>query len=217
MRKMSAFKAICSDSYSSAISLIYFYDQQSLRLFNRSDSPAEMKWIEVNCGEDGSRGQTQATVSQDLCMGLLWQVLPVSVWMFEVIPCMTDETGWIFLFPVFDDFLQNGWEWKPNHLLHTLSPPSPVNQPAWMDTDGAHITLLHSCCQSPACSQPLCHNEKAVCLYFELSRCMWCWRGGVGRGGLAAWWVEQREPVECFRCMGSETKADTEQHGFVFF
>lgn len=39
-------------------------------------------------------------------------------------------------------------------------------------------------------------------------------RAGVvvsGRGELAAWWVEQREPVECFRCMGSETKADTEQ------
>lgn len=45
---------------------------------------------------------------------------------------------------------------------------------------------------------------------------MLCWRGGVGRGGLTAWWVEQREPVECFRCMGSETKADTEQHKFEF-
>lgn len=132
--------------------------------------------------------ETQATVSQDLCMGLRWEVLPVSVWMLKSFLAWQMRLAGFFFSSCF-------WLFPAEWLKMKDQPPAPhpftsisSQSASWMDTDGAHITVLHLCCrvhvQIPACSQPLCHNEKAVCLYFELSRCMPCWRGGVG-----PWWI----------------------------
>lgn len=104
----------------------------------------------------------------------------------EVIPCMTDETGWIFFF--FFLFLIISRRMVENERPTTCSTPFHLHLQSISKLNGyrwsPHNCLAFLCCrvhvQIPACSQPLCHNEKAVCLYFELSRCMPCWRGGVG-------------------------------------
>lgn len=100
-----------------------------------------------------------------------------------------DRWDWLdFLPPVFDYFPQNGCEWKTNHLLHTLSPPSPVNQQAeWIQMEPTYVScirVVESLSKFPHAPSHSVITRKQFVFIFELSRCMSCWRGGVG-----PWWI----------------------------